>query len=187
MKNRLKFEIGSISLFISEIVLFWIIWFINDYAWLNCLDKVTYILNILLLLGMILITATGIWVFIQILKDPLKKNVVSEGKKIVSLVILIIIIFLQFNLYSTFSKSIQNNTGGCINIKDKKIIGDLYYFYVEKPDKTFLEIECTKEIYGELVVDKDVLYLMQYRWLIYSNRGKLKNIDTKDFLDNRRR
>ncbi|MFA9397597.1 MAG: hypothetical protein ACERKV_04935 [Clostridiaceae bacterium] len=79
------------------------------------------------------------------------------------------------------------STGGLFNITDKKQIGESYYFYVKKSDVNLVEIKCTKKTYENLIINKDVLYTMEYRWLNYKDdEGVLKSIDTKDFIDNRR-
>ncbi len=183
MKKKWKL---SIIVFAVEVVLFWIIWFINSYAWLNCIDMISDVLNIVLIVGMIIIIVSGFLIFIKLVNHASIDNYISVSKKIVSLSVLIIIIIIHSVMYISFS-DMGYSTIGLINITDKKEIGDSYYFYVKKSGNNFVEIECTKKTYENLIVDKDVAYTMRYRWITYNDdKGVLENIDIKDFIDNRR-
>lgn len=180
-----KIKKFSLPIFILEIIIYWITWYIYGYLWVNSINKVSDIFRVTIILEMLIIGFTAFLIIIQILNLlSTKKNGV---KKIISVIVFIVFISIHLAMYGLFS-NLGFSTSGLFSIIDKKIDEGTYYFYVKDPnDKHVIKIKCTKDIYSELIIDDNVLYTLSYKWLSYNvNKGVLNGkIDTTDIIDNR--
>ncbi len=188
MKIWMKLRVISVPAFVLEVVLFWIIWFIRGYAWVNSHDVVSDVLNIVLIVGLIIIIVSAVLTIIQLNRDFSTDSSIPAVKKIVLVIVFIAFIGIHSFMYFSYS-DVGYSTSGLFNITNKQVIEDSNYFYIKSSDDSHIvEIECTKEIYDELIIDENVAYTFTYRCLTYDDdKGVLEgSIDTKDIIDNRR-
>ena len=185
MKKNNKFRIFNVTTFIIEVILFWIIWFIYGYTWVNNFHTIANILNIVTIIGMVLIVMTGILIAIRLVRDIDSEKSVSFAKRLGTIILFVVFIAIHTLMYKTYGQ-MGYQTVTTTSIVNKDISQGEYYFYIKK-SAYLVKIECTKDIYDQLIVDKDVSYMVSYRWLTYKkNVGVLdETIDTKNIVDNR--
>ena len=104
----------------------------------------------------------------------------SSHKKIIVL-FAVILFFSGFYIYSTIYKTIGFGT-----ITHKNTDNSKYFIYVNKGNSD-IKLECTKDIYEKIIVDKDLAYGISYKWSTLSpEKGKLLYINFNDTIDNRK-
>lgn len=187
MKKNNKFRIINVTTFVIEVILFWAIWFLYGYTWVNSFQTIANILNIVTVIGMVIIVLTGVLIAIRMVRDIESEKSVSFDKRLGTVIIFVVFIGIHTLMYKTYSE-MGYNTVTSTSIVNKDISQGKHYFYIKK--STYLvKIECTKDIYDQLIVDKDVSYTVSYRWLTYKKtHGVLdETIDTKDIIDNRQK
>ncbi len=188
MKREKKLQAISVKTFVLEIILFWIIWFIHGYMWVNGFDIVSDILRIVTVIGMLIIMLSVILVVIQIKRDFESDQSLSISKKIGTIIIFVAFIAIHSIMYFSFS-DMGYSIGGLMSIANKQVDDGKYYFYIKSTDSNHLvKIGCTYDVYEKLIINKDVMYTFSYRWLTYfDDKGVLEgSIDTTDIIDNRR-
>ena len=79
--------------------------------------------------------------------------------------------------------------GGFGAIRYKETIKDKYYFYLDNSGpNALIRFECKKKTYDQLIVDKMVIYTWEYRLDFFNQKqGIMKNIDLKNYIDNRKK
>jgi hypothetical protein len=182
---RRELKTVGVPILALEVVLFWIVWFLYGYAWLNGAVMITNVLRIVTVLGMSIIMVSAFLVVVRLKRYFLPGSTMSSVKKIVSVIAFIIIIVIHAYTYYSLS-DMGYSTSGLFNIVNKQEIGDSYYFEIKSSDQSHMvEIECTKDVYEELIIDEGVAYSFTYRWLTYDNdKGVLEGkIDTTDITD----
>lgn len=188
MKRKMKLRPISVTAFVLEVFLFWILHFINGYAFVNGIDTISDPLRGVFVIGTFVIAFLAVLTIIQMVRDFKTDSAMSGIKKIGIITVFVVSIFIHINMYSSFT-NMGYTSSGLFSITDKKEIGDSYYLYIKRSNGgRYVQIQCAKEIYDELIVDEKVGYVFSYRWLTYKNDiGVLvRSIDTTDFIDNRR-
>lgn len=168
-----------------EVLLFWVIWFVKDYLWLYGFDVFADILMFVLIGGMVTIIASVVVSIITILRSRSSGYEIGIMRVSFSVIIVVLIAIFHFSIFSVFIDS-GFYTGGLISINSKDIDEERYYFEVLHGDNEVVRLECEEDTYMQLLVDEDVAYHMEYRWLIYDDKGVIYNIDIVDFIDNRK-
>jgi len=184
---RRELKTVGVPILALEVVLFWIVWFLYGNAWLNGSDMFTNILRIVLVVGMSIIMVSAFLAVIRLKRNFSPGSSMSMLKKIISVIAFIIIIVIHAYTYYSLS-DMGYSTSGLFNILNKQEIGDSYYFDIKSSDQSHtVTIECTEDVYEELIIDEGIAYSFTYRWLTYDNdKGVLEgNIDTTDITDNR--
>lgn len=170
-----------IKIFVIEVVLFWVLWFLFGVAYLNFYENLSEFLRIVTFIGLIIVAITALYCFVIILFKH------SENVKFLPVLIFIIFLLIHLGMFYNF-REMGNTTGGIFNIVDKEEIDGEYFFYVTQSDNTgVVKIECDKDIFEELIINEKVLYSFTYRWLSYQEDvGVLEtNIDLENIIDNR--
>ena len=177
--------VKNVIIFAIEIVSFWIIFLLRCYFWINGKDEVASALLMVLIAGMVIIIISFFNIIINFKKDFSVNNIFVVKK--IALVLMLMLLFVTHIImcFSFYDRMGSTTAGGC-SIVNKQEIGDLYYFYV-KHNNHMVEIECTKDVYDNLIVDEKVMYVFSYRILQYDNdEGVLDgSIDTTYYVDNR--
>ncbi|MGB4661140.1 MAG: hypothetical protein WBI07_18355 [Mobilitalea sp.] len=184
---RKELKTIGVPVFALEVVLFWMVWFLYGYAWRNSSDMIANVLRIVLVLVMAIIMVSAFLVVIRLKRNFSAGSSLTAMKKIISVIAFIIIAVVHAFTYYSFS-DMGYSTSGLFSIMNKQEIGDSYYFDIKSTDQSHtVEIECTEEVYRELIIDEGIAYSFSYRWLTYDNdKGVLEgNIDTTDIIDNR--
>lgn len=142
----------NVTIFILQIIIFWVIFFVNGYAWVHGFDKISDILKIILVIGMLGLVISLINTF---------RKVKRLGSKFMVLILFVIqLLFLCFNIpkFEGYSSS------GLHSITGKKEVNGSYYIFI-KSSSGYVKVKCEKDIYEKLVVDKHVSYPFSYRSL----------------------
>lgn len=188
MKRKRKLKIISVTTFALEVILLWIIGFIFGYTWLYGFDKISKILGIGIIIGIIIVIISAFLNIIKIKHDFLSYSPKPMFKKTGTVIVFIVFIAIHSIMYYSFF-NMGYTVCGTFNIASKQTANSKYYFYVKSTaDNHLVELECTKDIYENLIVNRDVLYSFSYRYLTYNSyKGVLEgSIDTTDMIDNRR-
>lgn len=179
-KKKVKLSIT----FILSIIIFWMLWFLKGYTSITYNDNIYDVLPITLILLFCFIAVIGLIVFIQVIKEIIKKNI----KSIITITFLFGITFHLWMIFSfgDFGNSVYSSST-FTNINSKYTVGDQYYFTINelKPNNS-ITLECNKETHESIMKDECIYYSMEYRkWNFIKNKGYLKYIDTTDYVDNR--
>jgi len=185
MEIKKYLGVKNVIIFAIEVVLFWIIFFLHCYFWINGKDAIADALLMVLIAGMAIIIISFFNIIINFKKDFSVNNIFVVKK--IALVLMLMLLFVAhiimcFSFYDRMGSTIS----GGRSIVNKQETEDLYYFYV-KHNNYIVKIECTKDIYDNLIVDEKVMYVFSYRILEYDNdEGVLYgSIDTTYYVDNR--
>jgi hypothetical protein len=188
-----KFKVNSIILFAFEIILFWIVFFLHGFLWLYNYDTIADFLRLVTIAIFILIILTGILVIFRMEKEIFQDTTITMLKRIGFLIIFLVFGTLHIWMYQSFYDA-GTTSFVLTNITDKQTKGNECYFYVTRFNHRIgkeveVGINCTKEEYQKLVIDKKVQYSFEYRYLDYlPYKGVLEDrIDMKHIIDNRRR
>lgn len=188
-----KFKMNSIILFVFEIILFWVIFFLFEFLWLYNYDAIADFLRLVTVAIFILIILTGVLVIFRMENEIFQDSSLTMIKKFGFLIIFLVFGSLHVWMYQSYYDT-GSTMGILTNIVDKQIKGNESYFYVTRYNKRIdkevkVKIKCTKEEYQKLIIDKNVLYSFEYRYLNYlPYKGVLDGrIDMKHVIDNRRR
>ena len=95
MKRKINLRFISITTFVSEVVLFWIIWFIDGYAWVHGVDVVSDVLGLVLDIGRILIIVSAFLTIIQLLRNYATDSSMSAFKKLGAVMVLLAFICIH--------------------------------------------------------------------------------------------
>ncbi|MDF2542427.1 MAG: hypothetical protein K0S47_2145 [Herbinix sp.] len=94
---------------------------------------------------------------------------------IMSLLTIIGLFLFEMNSYS--------KTYGSFWITDKKIVNDKYFISVGYHEP-WIQLECTKQVYTNVILDDRVRYKMFFKTKVhYPYVGKLINIDMENIYD----
>jgi hypothetical protein len=187
MSRRIKSNIISVKTFVVEVIFYWVIQFVFGYTWVNGYDIISDTLRIVAEIGMLILIVSGLLTIIQIKRNFSSDNSKSVLKKFGIVVLFVTVISIHSFMYFSFSE-IGYYTNGLFNLTDKQIIDGKYYFYIKGSNPSrIVELECTKDVYETIIIDKDVLYNFSYRWLTYNDDIGVVDgsIDTSDIIDNR--
>lgn len=181
----LKFKVISIASLLFEVILFWIIWLVAGYLWINGMDIYVDILKFVIIIVMVIIIITALLIIIKTI-NKLFSIKSSKVRNIGLMILLVCGLTIHILLYYSMSSFGYNNSG-LYCITNKEIVSESYYFYIESPKNNYVRIKCTKDIFDKLIIDKNVLYTFSYRGLAYNtNKGVLNgSIDISDIIDNR--
>jgi len=188
MRGKLKFRLVSVPIFVLEVIIYWIIFYINGYAFVNGIETVSDLLKIALVIGVVAISVSAFFTIKQTIRDFKTDGSLSKMKKTVIIIVFSVAIIMNIKMYSSLTE-MGYTTAGSFSIAQKQEKGDSYYLYVKSGDGNHnVEIQCTKDVFDELIVDRKVKYTFSYRWLTYNcDKGVLfQNIDMENFIDNRR-
>jgi len=185
MEIKKYLGVKNVIIFAIEVVLFWIIFFLHCYFWINGKDAIAGALRMVLIAGMVIIIISFFEIIINF-KKAFSANNIFVVKKIALVLILMVLFVAHIIMCFSFYDKMGRTISGCRSIVNKQETEDLYYFYV-KHNNHIVEIECTKDIYDNLIVDEKVMYVFSYRILQYDNdEGVLDgSIDTTYYVDNR--
>ena len=105
----------------------------------------------------------------------------QKKKVILSIVFLFLAALISLYVYGSF-----NTTTGYSDVKYKRIEDNNYYIFVPNGNSD-IKLECTKDDYEKIIIDKNLAYGISYKWSTLSpNKGKLLYINFNDVIDNRR-
>lgn len=185
--REVKIIVVSLVLFIVSVLLFWVDWFILQYAWSNVYDGVFNTANILLIPLLCLAALFGVTSIVMLVKKNAKSGRNSMSKTLLMIIVLISVLAIQI-----FSVVELSKTGERVftvqNIESIESENGEYFLVVEKPkSEGFIKIKCDKNTYYSVIVDKDVLYTFTYRVELFDkNKGILEEqINIDDIVDNR--
>ena len=174
-------------LFIISIVLFWINWFVIQYAWSNVNDILFSITNISLLLLLLLIIVVGALAIFSRFRKSMVSNKHSVITSVLGAVIFVFVILIHsvpVYILSSAGEKITSVT----NIVSKETGNDNEYFlYIEDIfSNDIKKIKCDKNKYSKVILDENVLYTMEYRMHLFDSKsGFLVQLDLEDYIDNR--
>ncbi len=60
-----------------------------------------------------------------------------------------------------------------------------YNLIIRSLNNSDIKLKCEVNIYENVIIDEDVSYMMEYRWLTSNNQGVLRSINLDDYIDNR--
>lgn len=184
--GEMKIMVVSLVLLIVSVALFWVDWFIMQYAWSNLYDGVFNTASIFLIPLLCLTALLGV-ISINML---VKKNAKS-GKNSVFKTLLMIMVLIGVLAVQTFSVVELSKTGERVftvtNIESIENENGGYFLVVKKhKSEEFIKIKCDKNTYSSIIVDKDVLYTFTYRVELFDkSKGILEQINIDDIVDNR--
>ena len=112
-------------------------------------------------------------------------------KKIAIRIVLgVLIIALGYFVYNLIHTDVKSS--GLTSVISKEIKDDKQFIYIRRNDmengsEITVEIECDEETYDNIIVDKKVLYNVNYSYSASEpKKGSLiEKIDTTDYIDNR--
>ena len=153
-----KLREKNVTIFILEVIIFWVIFFVNGYAWVHGFDKISDILKIILVIGMLGLVISVINTF---------RKVKRLGSKLMVLMLVVIqLLFLCFYI----PKFEGYSSEGLYSINRKKEVNGSYYIFINS-SSGYVKVKCERDIYEKLVVDKHVSYPFSYRSLYYDNEN----------------
>ena len=187
MMEKKKFlGVSRVAIFVIEVVSFWIIFFLNGYFWLYGEGDIYRAVIMLLAFAVVIIIINFFWTLIKLKNDFLIAKDISVIRKMALVFVVLIFFVTHIIMCFSFYDKMGSHTSGSFTIANKQEMGNSYYLYVNR-NNHLVEIECTKDIYNNLIVDEKVQYVFSYNILIYNDdKGVLEgSIDTKDYIDNR--
>lgn len=165
----------SLIIFISEVLIFWILWFVYGFVWVQGNTGLSQILKILSYGIMGLAIATAIITFVIILHES------AKGTKAIHEIVFVIFIIVHLGLYLLFS-DIGKIKGDSFTIIDKASENGEYFIYIEEEDEVSnIKIFLRYEDYQKIDLDNETEYTFSYRWLKiipgqgYMEKGSLMN------------
>lgn len=166
MKEKRKFIYSIVGLcFIT--VLFWGLWIVRAYAWVNYEEFTVTILGTLLI-GVV----TGM-VAVAYLVFRIARTSYMLGNQKKNMVIAIVTIFVVmcvnfFMLHEMRHYGYTISTLAAVEEKESK--GGNYYFHIkDSSDDSMVILQCDKETYDALEMDEGKRYSIQYRKLNFGN------------------
>lgn len=156
------------------------IWSAYSFAWVHYYDRISEILQVILITLGVIIILTGVSALIQ-WKNASK----NKKKRSASILMLLLFTVIHVGMFMSYG-DMGSNTTGLNDVLAKRTNEGSFYFYVKSPSEKVIELKCTKETYEAIIVDEDVLYTMSYRSLNNLERKSvLGYIKTDEFIDNR--
>ena len=174
-----KISFGSIVLFASFILLFWIARMGYIFTWLKGYDDISDLINVMSIVLLFLIIISGIGMIVS--------NTASKDKRIITIISCILLAGIHIWLLQTSSKCCYQVVS-TTSIISKEIEEKGQCFIINNKNyQGTVKIECDEETYDTLISDENVLYTMTYRTISINTRwGILRSIDTQGIVDNRR-
>lgn len=179
---NIKSSTAYTTIFIILIILYWFVWALKAYAWIKFQENITTILSVISMSILFFMTAIGV----LITKEFAKHRNTGNKTKIIS-------VFLTFILVINIVMMVSFNELGYTvstlsSITTKNFDGDKFYFSIlEIGTGKKIDIECSEQIYNEIVADKNIYYSMTYRKLNFiKNKGYLGEIDTIRIINNKK-
>lgn len=178
MKKLIQYIDSNAIIFAAEVIIFLMLQ-VYKYTWINYIDFIADILRVALVVWMIITVITGVLAFGKLI---LSADMV--GKKLITFVILL---SFSISLYLGYVSEIEfgYTFGGSIPIIEKIKNDQEYNLIIRMPNRGDIKLECDMNVYNKVIVDENVAYTMEYRWLVNSDYGVLQSIDVDDYLDNR--
>lgn len=150
-----------ISKFAFVIIMFWSLFFLRNYLWINAKDTLS---NYLLVIVLIIFAIIIISFFFDIRK--IRKE--NTGIKKTAFVL---VIFSLFSMHSIMCIHYYDKMGKSANmvgsIYDKQKNENSYYAVIKGNNNRIINIECSKDIYEDLIIDENIWYSYTYRILQY--------------------
>ena len=186
MEKERLLGVSRVAIFVIEVISFWIIFFLNGYFWLYGEGDIYRAVIMLLAFAVVIIIINFFWTLIKLKNDFLIAKDISVIRKMALVFVVLIFFVTHIIMCFSFYDKMGSHTSGSFTIANKQEMGNSYYLYVNR-NNHLVEIECTKDIYNNLIVDEKVQYVFSYNILIYNDdKGVLEgSIDTKDYIDNR--
>ena len=175
MKTR-GFSKHNLKLLIALIILFFLLGFLKILSWVYAFDE---IVNILICVCVVL----GILIIGLFCNLLFRKNKLSFMKKAL-VFILFIFFFYLFNLF-ILSNKVELYNSSLTNIESKEQDGKNYSLILYNSNlKRSIKVICDKKVYDSIIVDKLVLYPIEYRTIACLNYYS-RLLSISDYVDNR--
>ena len=181
MQEKKKFIYSIIGLFFIT-VLFWTIWIVRAYAWVEYQELKVTILGVLLIGIVTGMLAAAYMVFCIARTSYMLLN--QKKKMIIAMVSMLAVMCINFYmLYEMRNYGYTISTLAAIERKESE--GGSYFFQIrDSSDDTIVVLQCDKQTYDALQIDEMKRYSIQYRKLNFADeRAILGFIDTNYIME----
>nr|WP_312580005.1 hypothetical protein [Sedimentibacter sp.] len=174
---RLKNSNNNVKLFVISIFIFCLSGILKVIAWVYGFDLIAEFWRWVSI-------AFGIFVIYLVLNLFFKNKKLPMIKKIFAFLLVVLLVcfsglFLIGNRFEWYSSSVTN-------IESKEQEGKSYSISVYNSNlKKTIEVMCDKKVYDSVIVDKQVLYAIEYRTIVYLNYYSRILSISDDYADNR--
>lgn len=166
MQEKKKFLLSIISL-LAVTVLFWAVWILRSYAWVEYQEKKVTVLGSILI-TLVTVMAVDCYMVFRIARPSYylfglkKKMLIAIGS--ISLVVLVN--FFMLSQVKEYGYTIST----IAVIEKKEAEGGNYYFQImDSEEHAMLKFMCEKEIYEQLIIGT-VQYPIRYRRLSFGTK-----------------
>jgi hypothetical protein len=164
------------------IILFWVCFSLGESEWPH---RISYAFHesfyIPVNIGLFLIPIVGVIMILGYLTKAVRKE---KTKQCIIHLLIISMIFITHLFLLRYAFSFVTTSGYAV-ISDKKIDDDTCYIYVDNGENA-IRLNCTSDIYEQLVADNKLAYKIEYKWSeLTPEKGKLIEITPNDVIDNR--
>ncbi|WP_092478496.1 hypothetical protein [[Clostridium] polysaccharolyticum] len=158
-------------------VLFWCIWILRAYAWVEYQDVRVKMLGSVLIAFAAAMTVCGYLVFR--LARPSYMYAGRKKKILIAIGSLLAVMLLNFLMLSQV-KDYGYTITSIVEVQNKESKGGNYYFEIKDSQKKMLAFDCDQNLYEQLKTD-GTQYTIQYRRLNFGkHKVKLGFIDVKN-------
>lgn len=181
MQENRKFVIIEIGLF-AVTILFWTIWFVKAFAWVEYKDRQAAVLGtVLIALAVVMLVA--VYVLFRLAR-PSYMLVKRRKKMVIVMISTLLVIILNFFMlykYHDYGYTISTIT----SITEKEAEGGNFYFQiVDSNNEETIRLSCDEQTYKKLEVNDTIGYYIQYRRLSFGHKkailGYLNRMNTVD-------
>lgn len=184
--RKVKFMTASLALFTVSIGLFWIDWFIIQYAWSNLYDGMFRIAENTLIPLLVLASIFGIIGVVLITKKNAQTGRNSSFKTGLLIIALVAILVVHIIPIIKLEKT-GNHIIAVTNVESIESENDEYFLIIKDlQSEKLIKIKCDENTYSSVIVDRNVLYTFEYRIKLFNEiNGVLEQVDTNEIIDNR--
>lgn len=167
MQENRKFVIIEIGLF-TVTILFWAIWFLKAFAWVEYKDRQAAVLGtVLIALAVVMLVA--VYALFRLARPSYM--LVKRRKKMVIVIIstLLVVVVNFFMLYRYRDYGYTISTIALITEKESEG-GNFYFQIADSNNEEVITFSCDEQMYKKLKVDNSIDYYIQYRRLSFGER-----------------
>lgn len=167
MQEKKKF-IGFIIGLFGTTIIFWSVWVLRAYTWVEYQEVLVNVLGTLLI-GLATLMLGLVYVIFRIARPSYE--LVQRKKMMVTAIICIFIVMVAnfFMLHELRDYGYTISTIAAIEEKESE--GGKYYFMIkDSGDDSIVTFECSKKTYDTLKMEEDTMYSVQYRQLSFGTK-----------------
>lgn len=167
MQEKKKFTGFIIGLFCTTVI-FWAVWVLRAYTWVEYQEVFVNVLGTLLI-GLATLMLVLVYVIFRIARPSYE---LVQCKKMMVTAIICISIVMLVNFFMLHElRDFGYTISSIAAIEDKESEGGKYYFTIkDSSDDSIVKFECDKKTYDTLEMGADTKYSVQYRQLSFGTR-----------------